>query len=66
MLIDVSFDEVQKYLNPNKEKLKSKGVDSVKSRIENLVNLNSNINHSTLSDAIAEEFKNYYKGSAVI
>ena len=36
MLLNVDSKNVAKYLNPNKEKLKSKGVDSVVSRIMNL------------------------------
>ena len=36
MLINVDASEVTKYLNPDKKKLQSKGVDSVISRIMNL------------------------------
>jgi lipoate-protein ligase A len=62
MLLKVDTEAVQKYLNPNKEKLKSKGIDSVKSRIENLTNLNSELTHDKLCDAIIQEFKDYYPG----
>lgn len=45
MLIDVDSSKIAKYLNPNKDKLKSKGIDSVISRVTNLVNFNPEINH---------------------
>ena len=34
-----------KYLNPNKEKLKSKGIDSVISRIMNLKDVKNDLTH---------------------
>jgi len=62
MLLKVDTQAVQKYLNPNKEKLKSKGVDSVKARIENLNNVNPNLTHEMLCEAIIHEFKEHFPG----
>jgi len=60
MLIRTDPNAIQKYLNPNKAKLKSKGVDSVISRVDNLGLINSAITCTTLFDAIKTEFiKNY-------
>lgn len=36
VMFDVDLKALQKYLNPNKKKLESKGVDSVISRVINL------------------------------
>jgi len=62
MLINVDLDVLQRYLNPNKQKLLSKGITSIRSRVENLSNINPSINHETLSTAIINEFLNTYKG----
>ena len=40
MLLDLELDALTKYLNPNKAKLMSKGVDSVIQRVINLKELN--------------------------
>lgn len=47
MLINLELDALGKYLNPNKKKLLSKGVDSVVSRVLNLAEVDSTINHET-------------------
>jgi lipoate-protein ligase A len=36
IMFSVDFNALQKYLNPNKKKLESKGIDSVISRVLNL------------------------------
>ena len=43
MMIDLSLGALENYLNPNKLKLESKGVDSVKSRVVNLKQVQSAI-----------------------
>lgn len=48
MLLNVNSDNVKLYLNPNKEKLKSKGVDSVISRIINLNQVKPDLDHNLL------------------
>lgn len=48
MLLSVNSDNVKNYLNPNKEKLKSKGVDSVLSRIMNLTTIKPELDHTLL------------------
>ncbi len=63
MLLKVDTSSVQKYLHPNKQKLISKGVDSVKARIENLTNLRPELTHDILCKSIIDEFKSYYSGS---
>ena len=45
MLLDLELGALGKYLNPNKKKLESKGVDSVVSRVMNLKEACPEINH---------------------
>jgi len=56
LLRDVDMDALSKYLNPNKVKLDSKGVESVRSRVVNLKTLVPNISHESICDAITQEF----------
>jgi lipoate-protein ligase A len=51
---------MKKYLNPNKEKLLSKGVDSVQARVINLSEVNSSINHKDLCLAIEKSYRQTY------
>jgi len=62
MLINVDLDVLKNYLNVNKQKLLSKGITSVRARVENLANVNPEINHDTLSNEIIKEFLNRYEG----
>ena len=64
MLINVDLDALQRYLNPNKLKLLSKGISSVRSRVENMVNINHKLNHELLCDSIIREFTDYHRGHA--
>lgn len=56
MLLDLELDALGKYLNPNKKKLMSKGVDSVISRVLNLKELNAEIDHEKFSQALTDAF----------
>ena len=56
MLLDLKLDALQKYLNPNKKKLASKGVDSVVSRVLNLKEIAPDITHDNFCDALERAF----------
>jgi len=45
ILFNVDLKALQKYLNPNKKKLQSKGIDSVISRVMNLNETYPNLSH---------------------
>lgn len=66
VLVNLDKDAATKYLNVNKEKLKSKGVDSVRQRIVNLSELNAQLTHEALSAALVEEFLKAYGATAEI
>ncbi|ELR20191.1 lipoyltransferase and lipoateprotein ligase [Acanthamoeba castellanii str. Neff] len=61
MLINVDFASLGKILNPDKAKLKSKGVDSVQARVQNLKDLNPEVDHESMCDALVEEFYKTYE-----
>lgn len=54
MLLNLDMSSLSKYLNPNKKKLESKGVDSVISRVINLVEINSSINHDNFCASLEQ------------
>ncbi len=60
LITNVDTTAMQKYLNPNKEKLISKGVDSVQARVINLCEVNSSINHKDLCIAIEKSYRQAY------
>lgn len=60
LLLDLKMEELGKYLNPSKPKLKSKGVDSVVSRVINLKEVNPSIKKENVEEALREEFIREY------
>ena len=67
LLVDVDMDKLGRYLNPSKAKLQAKGVDSVRSRVVNLTELNPQITIASMKDAMTQAFaKVYDKPMAVI
>jgi lipoate-protein ligase A len=59
-LINTDITRLSQYLTPDKEKLKSKGVKSVNSRVTNLIDYGPDITHDTLCAAVVEEFFSTY------
>ena len=53
ILFNVDPTAIEKYLNPNKLKLQSKGIESVKSRILNLSIVHPDINHDKFAKVLA-------------
>ena len=62
LMVDVDKDKLSRYLNPSKAKLKSKGVDSVRSRVVNLKELNPAITLDALKAALVRSFEAVYGG----
>ena len=56
MLLDLELGALQKYLNPNKKKLESKGVDSVISRVMNLCEAVPELDHAQFCQAVQHTF----------
>jgi lipoate-protein ligase A len=60
LLIDANMSALPLYLTPDKEKLVSKGIRSVSSRVTNLSELNKEITHESFSEAIIKQFFTEY------
>lgn len=60
LLIDADLTKLGNYLNPNKKKLESKGIKSVRARVSNLTNFNDSITHKSLSETIIDKFFSHY------
>lgn len=63
LLLDVDMEKLPHYLNVAPEKLQMKGVDSVRSRVVNLKELNPDIDLVKLKKALIESFQEVYKGT---
>ena len=66
LLIDANMGKIPTYLTPDKEKLESKGVRSVASRVANLTSFNPSLTHDNLSEAIIETFFETYNNEVPI
>ena len=62
MLLDLELGALGKYLNPNKKKLESKGVDSVISRVMNLKEAAPDITHDSFCQALERAFLEKWTG----
>ena len=60
LLVDADMTKLGRYLNPSKAKLQSKGVDSVRSRVVNLKELNPDITMDSLKTALKAAFSQVY------
>lgn len=56
LLVDADLEKLSRYLNPSKAKLRSKGVDSVRSRVGNLKELDPGVTVESLEGALVEAF----------
>jgi lipoate-protein ligase A len=66
LLISADLGRLVDYLNPTKKKLVSKGIESVKSRVANLSEFNSGLDHDKLTAAIIETFLEHYGEKAEV
>ncbi|MGB8451187.1 MAG: lipoate--protein ligase [Anaerocolumna sp.] len=61
ILINVNMENMSKYLNVSKDKLVSKGVESVKSRVINLSEYSESLNIETMKKELIKGFSEVYK-----
>lgn len=64
ILIDTDLSKLSHYLKVSEDKIMSKGIDSVKSRVENLKNIQPNINVSKMRESLKDAFEKVYGPSA--
>ncbi len=60
LLVDVDADAMSRYLSPSKAKMQAKGVESVRSRVVNLRELNPAITVDALKAAMKQAFSEVY------
>lgn len=63
ILIHVDMDNLSKYLNVSKDKLVSKGVESVRSRVMNLSEYREGLNINTMRDELIRAFGEVYESN---
>lgn len=66
LLLDVDMANLSRYLNVSQAKLQAKGVESVRSRVVNLKDLNPEITIASLQDALIEAFGEVYGGTPAV
>ncbi len=66
ILVDANMDKLSKYLKVSKEKIASKGIESVRSRVVNLKTIKDDITIDNLKDSLINSFMEIYKGGSNI
>lgn len=61
LLVNVQMDQLANYLNVSKAKMSSKGVDSVRKRVANLISFNAELTIEVLKEKLIESFKEVYE-----
>lgn len=62
LLISSDLNKLTKYLTVSENKLKWKGIDSVRNRVTNLIKLNPNVNIDEVKEALIDSFKKIFQG----
>ena len=65
IMMDVRTEDMAKYLNVSKAKLKSKGVDSVRSRVTNLIDFRPDIDTEMMKTALIKAMADVYSGEVI-
>lgn len=66
ILVNTKLESMSKYLQVSKEKIESKGVTSVKSRVVNLTELNPGLTIEKMADAFRGSFLDIYGGDGEV
>jgi lipoate-protein ligase A len=62
ILVSSAFEKMSKYLQVPEDKIRSKGIDSVRSRVVNLIDYCPSLMVDTMMDLLCQEFIKIYKG----
>jgi lipoate---protein ligase len=66
VLVNANFGKLSNYLQVSQEKMRSKGIESVQSRVVNLSELQSALTIDTVSDALIASFRSAYNSDASV
>jgi lipoate-protein ligase A len=61
VMVNTDFEKMIKYLQVSAEKIKSKGIESVKARVINLKELNSELSIENIQQELEKQFKKIYQ-----
>jgi len=64
ILVSLDREKMTRYLQVSQEKIQAKGIESIRSRVVNLAELDPAITIEKVREAIAESFEQYYGGNA--
>lgn len=60
LLVNSDLEKLSVYLNPSKKKIESKGIDSVRSRVTNIADIDKDISIYRLANALKRSFETIY------
>ncbi len=63
LLVNTDLEKLEYYLNPDRGKLESKGIASIRSRVVNITDINPYVTHEQLCDSIVTRFVAEYGGT---
>jgi lipoate-protein ligase A len=66
MLIDADLDKLTRYLNPGSARIETKGIVSVRSRVANLREFDSAIDHDSFCTAVVDEFFRFHRAECPV
>jgi len=64
ILVDTDIEQIVRYLQVSEEKIRSKGIDSIRSRVVNLREFNRNLGMAGIMDSVKKSFQRIYGGMA--
>jgi len=66
VLVSADFRKLSKYLQVSEEKMRSKGIQSVRSRVVNLTEFQPTLTIDKMADSLIAEFMSSYEGTAPV
>ncbi len=63
ILVNTDFEQLSRYLSPPEMKIKTKGIDSVRSRVINLKEIANDMDMEILTDSLLASFEKVYGGA---
>ena len=66
LLVNVDMEKLSRYLAPGKDKLKARGIESVRSRVRNLAEINPSVDIEGLAQAMRRAFEAEYGAAGII
>lgn len=65
LMVNSDLEKLGYYLKPSEKKIRSKGVDSVRSRVANITDANSSVTVEVLQESLEESFCRIFHGTCI-